>query len=346
MADNNPPFGGRRKALKTIGAGMMAMAGPMIGSTAARSEENVVISIQRDQGNGIGAAEYEKLLSRFTRAAKKKAGLEELAVGKPKLSDGEKIYSLTFIATPGGKAQTYIGSSTNPEDSELQRLHDRSLQFQEEKTVESTGSIDQPTFKPEGTIDPAPEWDPVGSNFWENSDKPYGLVTNSSEVWRYGDDPNYDVYCTTVDTVFEPGVEAWGNNYIWNSTAIRHYWGRIYEPGGGELVDWGPSGDKDGSSSVSASVGPTGAQIGVSYSPPDVYREDDSSSQNDVARWNWTPTISAGYSQFTPATASQIKSDNYASSGDTLSETDCWMTVTNESEEHTISTPLTLQYDS
>lgn len=341
MADNSPRSESRRKALKTIGAGMMTMAGPMIGSTAARSEENVVISIQRGQGNGIGAAEYEKLLSRFIRAAKTKAGLEKLAVANPELSDGENIYALTFIATPGGKAHTYIGSGTNPGAAELQRLHDRSVHFQDHPTVQSSDD----DLSTEST-DPEKEWNQVGSALWEKTEDPYGIVQNSSEAWRYPEDPNYDVYAATVDAVFEPGYSAYDSTYTWTSALVRHYWGRNYEPGGAYLTDWAPNGDRTGDTEVSGSVSYSGATIGVTYNPPAVQRTDNSSTLNDNVRIKWEPGDTTTDEKIhSPSAASVMKSENFASEGDTLAQTDCRYNVSSYKGDETLSTTLSLTYE-
>jgi len=321
---------------------MGLVGGPTIGLTAASSEKNVVISIQRGKGNGIDANKYNKLLSRFIRAAKKKAELEELAVAKPELSAGEKIYSLTFVATPDGNAQTYIGSGTNPGDTELKHLHDRSIQFQEQNTVKSTenGLSTQQT-------EPDYEWDPVGSAVWEKSDDPYGIVQNSSEAWHYTDDPNYDVFAATTDAAFEPGSRAYDSDYFWDTASVRHYWGRNYEPGDATLTDWAPNGDRTGDTAVSTKVSYSGAAIGVSYNPPEVQRTDNTGLANDNVRLKWEPgDTDTKEDIFSSSVASVMKSGNYASVGDNLAETSCRYTVSRLGGTKTLSTPLTLQYES
>ncbi|MDH5021839.1 hypothetical protein [Halobacterium rubrum] len=342
MTEDNLPQANRRTALKTIGAGMLAVTGPMVGSAAARSPETVVFSIQRNQDNGIDAAEYDKILSRFIQAAKKKAGLEKLAIAKPELSTGEKIYSLIFVATPDGKARTYIGSGVNPGDSELAQLQRNSTQYKEQVTA--SASSDNLGIE---TVDPEPEWgDPVGSGIWEKVTDPYGTVQNSSSVWNYDGDPNYDVYSTTTNAVFNPGFNRFGSNYQWTDNSTRHYWGRHYEPGGTNLTDWGPKNDNTGSGQMSATFGASVPEVTVSYEVPRVIREDLSRTTNDNARWVWRPgKVIVGTKQLSTSSGSIMKADNYASPGDTLVESECRLTVNNGNDEETLSSPLALEYE-
>lgn len=342
MTENNSPQTGRRNALKVIGAGMLTATSPLVGSTAASSDKAVVISIQRDQDNGIGMKEYAELCSRFSAAAKEKAGLDELAIAKPELSTGEEIFSLTFVAIPDGKVQTYIGSATNPGKNELKRLHDRSLRVQKQQSIETAdGELSTQQS------DPSYEWNQVGSALWEKTDYPHGIVQNSSEAWRYPDDPNFDVYAATVDAAFEPGYAAYGSNWIWTNLSGRHYWGRNYEPGGANLTDWAPSGDRSGSTTVNASVSYSGASIGVSYTPPEVNRTDNTGLSNDNVRIQWEPGQESSREDiFSPSVASVNKADNSASVGDNLAQTSARMTVMDIPDTKTISTPLTLQYES
>lgn len=340
MVENNSTYGGRRKALKLIGAGTIAMAGPMIGSTVASSDETVVISIQRNQDNGIDANEYSKLVSRFSEAAIEKAGLERLVVADPELSAGEKIYSLTFVATPDGNAQTYIGSGTNPGDAEVERLHDRSDQFQEQNTVESTGD----SLSPQQS-DPSYEWNQVGSALWESTNNPYGIVQNSSDVWHYPDDPNFDVFAVTTDAVFNPGASAYDSSYVWDAASARNYWGRHYEPTGATLTEWAPNGDRTGDTTVSASISYSGASIEVSYNPPEVRRTDNTGLKNDNVRIIWKPgDTTTDEDILSTSVASTIKSENYASVGDTLAQTDCRYTVNGRDGDRNLSSNFFLEY--
>lgn len=323
---------------------MLAATGPMVGSTAASSDKAVVISIQRNQDNGIGMKKYAELCSRFSAAAKEKPGIDELAIAKPELSTGEEIFSLTFVATPDGKAQTYIGSGTNPGEDELRRLHDRSLRIQKQQSIETSGG----ELSTQET-DPGYEWDQVGSILYERTERPYGIVQNSSEAWRYPDDPNYDVYAATVDAAFEPGaaVDQYDDsNWTWASLVVHHNWGGVYEPGGANLTDWAPSGDRSGSTTVNASVSCSGASIGVSYTPPEVNRTDNTGLLDDQAKIQWEPgQESSGEDIFSPSVAGINKADNSASAGDDLGKTCTDMWVLNVDDIKLLGTTLNLRYE-
>lgn len=342
MTEDNLPQANRRTALKTIGAGMLAVTGPMVGSAAARSPETVVFSIQRNQDNGIDAAEYDKILARLTREAKLKAGVEQMAVAKPELSDGEEIFSLTFIASPDGYADTYIGSATRPRESEVNRLHDRAAQFQKRKTAQSTeGGLSTQQSSPEG------DFIQVGGADWEKIDKPYGIVTNISKAYHNPNAPNSDVWGAAVDATFEPGAYTWDDSgYEWQEASVRHYWGRNYEPGGATLGDHAPEGDESGDTTVEASVSIGDATLGVTYTPPEVERYENSSSLNDNVRMKWEPgSETTEIDRHEPSVVSYMQSDNYASIGDNLAQTDARMSVLGGGADPTLSTPLTLQYD-
>ncbi|WP_343749146.1 hypothetical protein, partial [Halarchaeum salinum] len=160
-------------------------------------------------------------------------------------------------------------------------------------------------------------------------------------------DWNYDVFAATVDAVFEPGTRAYDSDYTWDSASVRHYWGRNYEPGGTNLTKWAPSGDRTGDTTVTASVSYTGAAIEISYNPPKVQRTDNTGSLNDNVRIKWEPgDTNTDEDILQSSVASVMKSKDYASVGDNLAQTGCQYNVSSWTDSQTLSTPLTLQYES
>jgi hypothetical protein len=157
-------------------------------------------------------------------------------------------------------------------------------------------------------------WDEMVSDYAiQYDDCPYGSIYLGGEVYEKKGTSYYGYGVNHVHRS-NPGANYCDSSWSINDAYSRHIWD-AFDRDPPILHEYYPDSDRNGDFSVDGSVGFSGASIGVSYNPPDVYRSVNAGwDGTENVEWTWDYT----YDPDTPAEhepASVIKSAEEAVSG-------------------------------
>lgn len=125
------------------------------------------------------------------------------------------------------------------------------------------------------------------------SNKPWGKLGMYADIWSEPDPSDH--WVVRQDLRIVPGVnvpdwDRFNQGKIGNGDApdlsARHQWTYIHSVDG-TVKSNTPNGPNPGKSVINASLGTGGAQVGYSYTVPNISREDNSNFQNAKWNWNW-----------------------------------------------------------
>ena len=206
------------------------------------------------------------------------SSIPKLALTLPEVEEG-KIIAYAFVLTPKGIPIQYVGfagSAASVNDSILlaNSWYENCLTMKFSSEYSAKGAY----------------WgSPIGMNTYTYNGSPYGLVTNSFEVYYLHDDANstYDWYAVKQYHTIEPGCHAWGTAWSNAEAKPSHDWG--WGDIEYSLFSHFPSNIINGQTTVGVSLsgGTGGAQASLEYdyTQPDIVTYDDTYLALKKAAW-------------------------------------------------------------
>lgn len=126
-----------------------------------------------------------------------------------------------------------------------------------------------------------------------SSNKPWGKLGMYADIWSEPDPSEHWVVRQDLRVVPGVNVSDWDDenqgkigDSDHSDLSVRHQWTFPWAKDG-TVKSNTPNGPNNGETTVSATIGSGGAQIGYSYSVPDISREDNSNFSNAKWNWNW-----------------------------------------------------------
>ncbi|WP_424008981.1 hypothetical protein [Haloferax denitrificans] len=301
----------RRSAMKTFGvaAGTLAFPYGTISSSLSDEYTGEKVLRQASPKKPLTPSEALALQREAIQRFKDKTGSTDI-FGSVAPSDDSDIVSLGFQIGPKTGASVYMG--TVPKGSDLsqgtlgKRRSKAAEHVQQAKAANRSYSGTVAASDPGGSTVSGFDTD-VASYYIDYDDEPSGSLYDGgvvyeksvSDEWFYG-----------IDHVHRPnpGANAFsGSSVKLAESSCHHKWG-AFDAGSITPHDYYPDSNDNGNFTVDGGIGvPLGATIGVSYDPPNVYRNvQGTPNGTDDFRWNWEhPTLTGQDHTFRPVSAAR-----------------------------------------
>lgn len=311
----------RRRVLKGSGAVAGGLAFPFGQASAALSQgydgERVLRTPSPE--NSIPPTEAFEIQRDAIQRFRSNTNIgEEVPLGSVLPSEDTEILALSYRIDGAGQPSVFIGvvpANQHVSKSRAARLHQKARNHA--KSVQNEVDperADHDVTTGVASANYATGWDEMVSDYAiQIDDCPYGSIYMGGEVYEKQGTSYYGYGVNHIHRN-NPGANYCDSSWNVNDSYSRHRWD-AFDRAEPILHEYYPDTDRDGDFSVDGSVGFSGASIGVSYNPPDVYRDVTAGwNGTENVEWDWDYT----WDPDTPAQhepASVIKSPEQAVSG-------------------------------
>jgi|GEM_PF-7101468 hypothetical protein len=325
----------KRHAIKAVGGTIGGVAFPFGQATATMTGEyngeGTLVTVPRSEA--LTPQEVFNIQNDVIAKFRSNNDLsQKLKIGLFQPADKYEIHALSFRVDGDGQVSVYMGGSSVEKPTskgEVATLH-KTAKDHAEKVRDGVQSKRVNHEHMTGVVSAgyATGWDQMVAEYaFENTDCPAGKIYAGGEVYEK-QGTSYYGYGVDTSHRTNPGQNYCSNSgYNVNDTYLRHEWDAFTADSDPIFHEHFPNTDRDGSFTVDGSASYGGATIGVSYNPPDVYRDVRSEyNGTNNAEWDWDYTWDPS-TDTQHNTTSILKSDNEAAYGGSVSYTDTLLRV-------------------
>jgi hypothetical protein len=310
---------GKRSVLKGMGtmAGGLAFPYSAVSSAVGDEYDGEMVVRTPSLANSLSASEVRDIQRENIEAFKSNTE-SEIKIGGAYPEDDVDVVALVYRIDAAGQPSVYVGAvpSDQPVSKErVARLHRHANQHADRVRDEvDPKRADRDATSGVASAGYATGWDEMVADYaYEFDDCPYGGLYMGGEIYEK-QGTSYFGYGIDHIHRANPGSNYCSSDWVLKKAASRHIWEK-FDRDPPILHEYAPDTDEDGDYTVDASAGFSGASIGVSYDPPDTYRDvtaGPDGTENVIWDWDYSNNLDSA-AQHNPT--SVIKSAEEALSG-------------------------------
>lgn len=302
----------RRKLLKSIAVGgasavgLTAFGGQVAGQISETPPYSVTITGTLQ--NPLSLKDIKNARHKLKRKFEEKQPSKTVGeFSTPTVSDEYVFVAYSCVIDSSGLTNQFFGTikqtgkggvapssaKTSPERDELVDLSKTYRRAHAERI--STSSVDALAPPGYNTVNNEVGDDLTAEDGFTHisSNKPWGKLGMYADIWSEPDPSEHWVVRQDLRVVPGVNVTDWDDenqgkigSSDHSDLGVRHQWTFPYAKDG-TVKSNTPNGPNNGETTVTATIGTSGTQVGYSYTVPDVSREDNSNFSNAKWSWNW-----------------------------------------------------------